>query len=431
MDEDRAAVGDIAGGRDRLLTQTLFTAETSILDAREGFHGHADLGMFFFADALTRLAERLARGEAHPFFDRIRDELDAGEEARVLIAGSVYGSTGMSGVPSVARFLRGQFQSERLILGAALALPPHDPRTADTYNARAAAALHQYGVDKIMRHSVYDHVGLLDAAYLVRMAGNLYAANYAQTAESSERDMHLKDWLAARCASQFYATVFRGEEAEALGLYHIPRTSHQPSWACFDDDRAYLRIRFGGLMRAAALQLAECHEQIAPSLQGKARPPQYAQAFFKAAKKFKEDERGALEFLLAEFQRFLQRFVRRMGEVQRVLPPPVPGRTEAESFFSPRALHALRALQAPRRSGRGRSPEAPGARAAAGACIRRRGQHLYLEADAFGARQGPQARRGNALRRVCRIRRGSSVLHGAGRRGASRRAAAAAGFPRL
>ena len=65
--------------------------------------------MFFFADALSRLSERMAQGEAFPFFERIQTELDLGEEAKVLIVGSAYGGTGISGVPSMARFLRGRF----------------------------------------------------------------------------------------------------------------------------------------------------------------------------------------------------------------------------------------------------------------------------------------------------------------------------------
>jgi len=248
----------------------------------------------------------------------------------------------------MARFLRGRFGYDRLVLGAALLLPPHDPRAGDMYNARAAAALFSYGQAGLIRHSAYSQAGLLDAAYLVRISGNLYAVNYAQSAQNSEDGVRIEDWLAARCASQFFSAQFRGEDTQALGLYHIPRGSHQPSWPCFDDDRAYFRIRFGGLMRAAALHLTQCHAQIMLSLQGKAHAPQCAQPYFKAVKKHSPGEREALGALLTEFELFLSRFVRRMGEVQRVLPPPVPGKAEADSFFEPRALAALlQSLAAP------------------------------------------------------------------------------------
>ena len=65
--------------------------------------------MFFFADALSRLSERMAQGEEFPFFERIQAELDQGEDVKVLLVGSAYGGTGMSGIPSLARFLRGRF----------------------------------------------------------------------------------------------------------------------------------------------------------------------------------------------------------------------------------------------------------------------------------------------------------------------------------
>ena len=344
LDPERAGVHLIAGEREQLLTRTLFTEEKTALDARNGLRGHADLGMFFFADALSRLSETIARGEDHPFFSRIRAELDRGEDVKVLLVGSVYGGTGMSGFPSLARFLRGRFPGERLILGAAMLLPAHDPRSVNDYTARAEAALAQYGASGMMRRGPYDPDGLLDAAYLIRMSGNLYAMSYAQTAGSTESDARIQDWLTVKCASQFFSTAFRGEGAEAVGLYHVPRTSHQPSWPCFDDDRAYFRIRFGGLMRAAALHLAECQPEILKSLAGKARTPQYFQPYLRAMRKLGAPERDALEALLQELRRFLSQFVRRMGEAQRLQPPPMPGRAEPDGFFDPRVLQTLQKL---------------------------------------------------------------------------------------
>ncbi len=340
-EDDRPSVKACATGRDSLLTETLFTKENTAFDVREGLQGHADLGMFFIADTLTRLSQQLVQGEDVPFFDRIRQELDAGDDVRVLLVGAVYGGVGMAGIPSFARFLRGQFSSDRLTLGAVLTLPPHDPRHGDEYNARAAATLYQYGQTGLMRHAPYDRTGLLDAAYLVRITGNVYAANYATAAGAAQGDMRQADWLAARSASQFYSTRFADEGSSALGLYHIPRMSHQPSWRSFDDDRAYFRIRFGGLLRAAALQLAECQHPITQSLQGKQRTPQVLQPYVRAVKKHAMTEQAALQTLFSDFHAFLTQFVRRMGEVQRVLPPPAPGKTESDCFFTPNALQAL------------------------------------------------------------------------------------------
>ena len=344
VDPARPDVLSVAREREQLLTRTLFTPQASALDARAGLQGHADLGMFFFADALSRLSERLSQGEEFPFFDRIQAELDRGEDVKVLLAASAYGGTGMSGIPSVARFLRGRFPSGRLQLGAALLLPPHDPRNLGLYNARAAAALHRYGKAGLMRRSDGDPDGLLDAAYLVRLSGNLYAASYAQAAGSAESDMRLQDWLMARCASQFFSTPFHGEFAENIGLYHVPRTSHQPAWPCFDDDRAYFRLRFGGLMRAAALHLAECGPQIAQSLAGKGRPAPYFAAFFKDVKRYGAAEKEALSLLLDALSQFFRQFVRRIGEIQRLQPAPTPGGAAADGFFDSRTLAALQEL---------------------------------------------------------------------------------------
>ncbi len=344
VDPARPSVQDIARGREQLFTRTLFSAEKTALDAREGLQGQADLGMFFFADALSRLSETLAQGGEFPFFDRIQTELDQGEDVKVLLIGSVYGGTGMSGIQSFARFLRGRFAYERLSLGAALVLPPHDPKTVGLHNARAAAALRQYGADGLMRRSGYDDRGLLDAAYLIRMSGNLYAMNYAQAAESAPGDLRLADWLAARSASQFFAARLRGENAEGLGLYHLPRTSHQPAWPCFDDDRAFFRLRFGGLMRAAALHLSACEPELSAGLAGKSRLAPVFAPFYKAAKHFGAPEREALQLLQDALTEFFSQVVRRMNEIQRLQPAPMPGKAEPDGFFSVPALQALKTI---------------------------------------------------------------------------------------
>ena len=345
IDPERPDVQTIARGREQLFTHTLLSAEKTALDAREGLRGHADLGMFFFADALSRLSETLAQGGEFPFFDRIQTELDQGEDVKVLLVGSIYGGTGMSGVPSFARFLRGRFASERLALGAVLLLPPHDPKTVGLYNARAAAALRQYGMDGLMRRSGYDDRGLLDAAYLIRMSGNLYANNYAQASGGAPGDLHLADWLAARSASQFFSTRFHGENADALGLYHLPRTSHQPAWPCFDDDRAFFRLRFGALMRAAALHLAECEPQLTAGLTGKSRLAPAFAPFYKAVKRFGAAENEALSVLQDALTEFFTQYVRRMSEVQRLQPAPVPGKAEPDGFFSVPAMQALQTIR--------------------------------------------------------------------------------------
>ena len=345
--QDRATVHSIAKGRDALLTRTLFTLRKSSLDAREGLRGHADIGMFFFADALSRLTERITQGDSPAFFTRIQAELDAGEDVKVLLAGSVCGGTGMSGIPSMARFLRGQFTGGRLSVGAVLLLPTHDPRNADRYNARAEAALAQYASDGLLRRTAYDKQGLLDAAYPIHMRENLYASTYTLTAESTEGDIRLKDWLAARCASLFFSTSFHDAGENALGVYHVPRTTHVPSWPCFDEDRAFWRIRFGGLLRAAALHLGECAPQISAALTGKARFPGALQPYLKPAKRFSAEQREALSTLLEALHGFFAQFARRMDEVQRFMPPPMPGKTEPDCFFDPRALLALRQLLAP------------------------------------------------------------------------------------
>ena len=236
-----------------------------------------------------------------------------------------------------------------------------------------------------MRRGAYDPDGLLDAAYLIRMSGNLYAVNYAQAAGSAESDVRLQDWLTAECASQFFSAAFRGEGAESLGLYHVPRTSHQPSWPCFDDDRAYFRIRFGGLMRAAALHLCECQPQIAPALSGQSAPA----AVFPAV--YQSHAHGSAPPSATRWTRFCRSSDRVLLAVRapdgRGAAPPADADARqgrgGRIFRSPRAAKPAEASGNPGNGpGRG-SASPPGARLLAHAGLRRRGKRVYGQTHAL------------------------------------------------
>ena len=152
--------------RDRLLAQTLFSRAEAGLEYSEGFRGHPDLGVLFFAEMLNNLGDAAAQGQPDEMvttLNRMQRELDAGETVKVLLAGSIFGGTGASGIPSVARYLRNCFSNhtDRFILSAVLMLPYYDVPAAavdetleiavksSAFLDKARTALQYYGM--IMR----------------------------------------------------------------------------------------------------------------------------------------------------------------------------------------------------------------------------------------------------------------------------------------
>ena len=138
---------------DGLLARTLFTRAEADLEYSEGFRGHPDLGVLFFADLLGALEDMRAQGqpdELNAMVDRMRADLDRGDTVQVLLTGSIFGGTGASGIPAVSRYLRHRFagDTDRFVMGAVLMLPYYRVPPADVDTEREIAVSSDEFLDK-------------------------------------------------------------------------------------------------------------------------------------------------------------------------------------------------------------------------------------------------------------------------------------------
>ncbi len=89
-----------------------------ILD--EGFLGHPSIGA-------AVMAKTVKLDETEPwksFRDKIRVDAGSGSESRVILAGSIFGGTGASGIPTISRLIRNEFKDiSTLKIGGILILP--------------------------------------------------------------------------------------------------------------------------------------------------------------------------------------------------------------------------------------------------------------------------------------------------------------------
>lgn len=327
--------------RDRLVSKTLFSKTESALEYSEGFRGHPDLGVLFFNDLLRSLDDLRREGqpdEMNDLLDRIRAELDAGEKVKLLLCGSIFGGTGASGIPAIARFLRKRFGEDGLLfeMGAVLMLPyyrvPASPEDEEKeivvksseFMDKARTALQYYGMEGLIRSGEQDPNGAFDALYLLGMPpeGFVDARLYSTGSQSQENDAHMLEWLAARCAAAFFRTGFRGRERNHMDCYYYQLHTPHFCWKSFDREEELYRRGYGSLLKAAALFFAECYPSLAACVSGKSRESlrvSYCAPYF--AGRFTRSERERLEELLQATYQFLNFYANWMIQIVRTLPP--------------------------------------------------------------------------------------------------------------
>jgi len=362
--------------RDRLLAESLFSRTEAELEYSEGFRGHPDLGVLFFADLLSQLDELEAQrqpDEMVALLQRMRAELNAGETVSVLLAGSVFGGTGASGIPSISRYLRERFRdhADRFVLSSVLMLPYFDvpPSAADetmeivvkssAFLDKARTALQYYGMEGMIRSGENDPNGVYDALYLLGLPQEAFvtAEVYSTGSQSQENDAHLMEWLAVRCAAQFYRTGFRGADAHNIDCYYYQWHARDVSWDSFDPEGALYRTAYGGLFKAATLFFAECYPTLRAGIGRDARRERrvvnYFAAYFSGAHQWNATQRARLERLTDSLYKLLAFYSHWVWQVLRTLPPTLrPERPEeaaardlADAYHRLTEVRAAAALQ--------------------------------------------------------------------------------------
>ncbi len=339
--------------RDRLLSESLFSKTEAELEYSEGFRGHPDLGVLFFADVLENLSDLAAEGqpdELIAMLNRIQNELENGQTVKMMLAGSVFGGTGASGIPSISRYLRNCFSdyTDRFILSSVLMLPYFDvpPAAVDetleivvkssTFLDKARTALQYYGMEGLIRSGEEDTRGLYDALYLLGLPRDAFVTTrvYSTGSQTQENDAHLLEWLAARCAAKFFRTGFRGSDAHNIDCYYYQWHSHVVSWDCFDDEAVTYHNAFGGLMKASALFFCECYPTLRACIRRDDRrlasTVNYWTAYFYDVRRFGASQRAQLEKLIDSLYRLLAFYTNWVWQILRTLPPTLRPEREIE-----------------------------------------------------------------------------------------------------
>ena len=349
--------------RDQLLARTLFSATEAKLEYSEGFRGHPDLGVLFFAEMLGSLDTAREAGqpdELNAMLDRMDSDIERGETVRLVLCGSIFGGTGASGIPALSKYLHARFadRREHFIMGSMLMLPYYSVPAAnvdetqeiavnsDEFLDKARTALQYYGMESMVRESDSDPKGLFDAVYLLGLPPEYFVTTriYSTGSQSQENDAHMLEWLASRCIARFMRTGFRGENAHNIDCYYYQWHTPAFSWTSFDEEASRYQARYGALLKAAAVYLSECHQtlmkRVKRSSRKAARVP-YCAAFFHRMWRYSGTERARLENRLNALKMFFVFYANWFVQLTANLPPAMREADGSCALCSDDALVAL------------------------------------------------------------------------------------------
>ncbi len=351
--EERAMSGILASttiGDDREIARALYTDYELEMSYQRGFYGHPNVGAHFFASQLPNLPDNHSFTEV---IDKIRQELVRGGRPRILLAGSIFGGTGASAIPSIAKYIRQltdlnpdpdarRTVGGGAVIGAMLLLPYFATTKGDgvidytQFEPKAKAALEYYAKEGVG----YGDNKVFNAIYMV---GSQDKVVYSYCTGGSEQNnaAHLVDFLGAEAVSHFLTTNpdgYQPEEQDGHWLFNLDLK--QPNdegktllgWDAFPEET--VRGGFGRLLRTAFVLATSYGNPIVKDMSGKQSffrgQDAATKLFFKKVKADNEREEAVRCFRSTGL--YFTELVRWVAEVLATLPPAMVKSNPGEGY---------------------------------------------------------------------------------------------------
>ena len=322
-------------GDDREIARALYTDYELDMSYQRGFYGHPNVGAHFFASQLPNLPDNHSFTEV---IDKIRQELVKGGRPRILLAGSIFGGTGASAIPSIAKYIRqltdlaGHTVGGGAVIGAMLLLPYFATTKGDDnvidytqFEPKAKAALEYYAKEGVG----YGDNKVFNAIYMVGSQDKV-VYQYCTGGSDQNNAAHLVDFLSAEAVSHFLTTNpdgYQPKEQDGHWLFNLDLK--QPNdegktllgWDAFPEET--VRGGFGRLLRTAFVLATSYGNPIVKDMSGKQSffrgQDAATKLFFKKVKADNEREEAVRCFRSAGL--YFTELVRWVAEVLATLPP--------------------------------------------------------------------------------------------------------------
>ncbi|MGI5883421.1 MAG: hypothetical protein ACOX83_00480 [Candidatus Spyradocola sp.] len=337
-------------GNDREIARALYTDYELEMSYKKGFYGHPNVGAHFFASELPTLPPEHSFSEV---IEEIRRELVKGGQPRILLAGSIFGGTGASAIPSIARYIRNLTDENPnpdarrsvgggAIIGAMLLLPYFATTKGDgviessQFEPKAKAALEYYAREGVG----YGENKVFNAIYMVGSQDKV-VYDYCTGGQEQNNAAHLVDWLGAQAVSHFLTTNPGGyvpQEQDGHYLFNLDLTAPNAegktflTWDSFPD--MGMRGGFARLLRAAYVLATSYGYPMVKDLTGKQSlfrtQDAVTRRYFRKVRADEEREEAVLRFRTAG--RYFTEFVRWLTEMIVTLPPPYVRSNPGEGY---------------------------------------------------------------------------------------------------
>ena len=339
----------------QMIARLLYSQKEMDLKINEGFRGSPNIGALF----LPRLLQDRLGADSSSSIQAFVEAVIQNGGTRILLAGSCYGGTGASGIPTVARYLRGNtYIRERVRFGAFVPLPTFNIKDdngrvsedgqlhpdSKKFNDKVKTVLRYYAQDGDVLGGLEDGgESLYHIMYLLGFFKRTFVPR-ADGKKAQKNPATIFDWLGCQAVQQFFCTDI-GSGAE--GVYTDSIHDATWNWEIFSNE-VFPNIRMSAtlMLQTAAVYLSEVHTQIrAQSDNVKSYKKQQKQFPFLSAY-FSRIDRNKMTIVwntLKPFADYLRAFSIWIFEIMNNLPEQFPESTPSQSEIdSLNKFHAIK-----------------------------------------------------------------------------------------
>jgi hypothetical protein len=198
------------------LFEVLYSPEERSQQLDEGFRGRPSIGSAVMSQIDL---EQLNSAPWGTLIQEIKNAAGGGKKPRILLCGSIFGGTGASGLPTIARLLRNKFEKENIAdsvsIGGLFLLPYFSftvPPGANTQGLYASADQFLLNTEAALRYYVTQASSLFDTVYLLGNEDNT-SVNFSVGKRTQQNKPHFIELYAALAARDF---LFQDRDDELM-----------------------------------------------------------------------------------------------------------------------------------------------------------------------------------------------------------------------
>ena len=231
------------------LFEVLYSETERKTTLEQGFRGHPSIGS-------AVMAKTVNLGEEDPW-RTFRQRLANDTDAKVFLAGSIFGGTGASGFPTIAQLIKNELKEKNVKLGGALALPYFTFIPEEDNELKAKSEHFLMNTQAALKYyHLWNKTGIYDAVYLFGDESRTEVEN-SLGGPGQQNAPHFIELYAALAAIDFFGKNFEANQ-DAQYFMIARRQNNRLEWADLPDgdNGSTVQSKIGQLARFAFAYLS-------------------------------------------------------------------------------------------------------------------------------------------------------------------------------